>query len=268
MKASTDHLVAQNELCQKLSKKLKGQNNVHALETDTYCRVSGSPGDIYAIGDCSTVQNNITDHLLSFLRNIAWEKGQDPEKVQLTFQEWQNVASHVRHRFPQASQHLRRLDRLFQQYDKDHSGTLDFYELRELLQQIDTKLTSLPATAQRANQQGQYLGRKFSKIAAALPDLRAGQMSGAAVRDEDYHCAFHYKHLGSLAYIGNAAVFDFNQKSFAGGLLAVYLWRSIYFAQSVSLRTRIMLASDWGHRALFGRGMHSWISCWKQYFSN
>ena len=59
---------------------------------------------------------------------------------------------------------------------------------------------------------------------------------------------------GSLAYVGNAAIFDFNGMSFSGGLLAVYLWRSIYFAQSVSFRTRVLLAMDWSKRALFGRG--------------
>ena len=66
--------------------------------------------------------------------------------------------------------------------------------------------------------------------------------------------AFEYHHMGSLAYIGNSAVFDFNGLSFSGGLLAVYLWRSVYFAQSVSFRTRILLAMDWSKRALFGRG--------------
>lgn len=72
--------------------------------------------------------------------------------------------------------------------------------------------------------------------------------------DEAVYKAFEYHHLGSLAYIGNSAVFDFNGLSFSGGLMAVYLWRSVYFAQSVSLRTRILLAMDWSKRALFGRG--------------
>jgi NADH:ubiquinone reductase (H+-translocating) len=214
----------------------------------------GAPlGDVYAIGDCATVQNNIADHLVTFLRTIAWEKGKDLEKVQLTFKEWRDVASRVKNRFPQAANHLRRLDRLFDQYDKDHSGTLDFGELHELLLQIDSKLTSLPATAQRASQQGIYLGRKFNKIAAALPGMKANEIDYGDL-DEACYKAFKYKHLGSLAYIGNAAVFDFSGTSFSGGLLAVYLWRSIYFSESVSLRTRIMLAMDWTKRALFGRG--------------
>ncbi|KAL2006326.1 hypothetical protein VTN00DRAFT_9980 [Thermoascus crustaceus] len=249
--------VSQTEFCQRLSKKLEGQNNKHALETDTHLRLIGAPlGDVYAIGDCSTVQNNITDHLVTFLRTIAWEKGKDPEKVHITFREWRDVASRVKKRFPQAANHLRRLDRLFEQYDKDQSGTLDFGELHELLHQIDTKLTSLPATAQRANQQGEYLARKFNKIATSLPAMNVNQIDYGKL-DEAVYKAFQYKHLGSLAYIGNAAVFDLDRLNWSGGLLAVYLWRSVYFAESVSFRTRMMLAMDWAKRALFGRDLMS-----------
>jgi NADH dehydrogenase len=246
---------ARADLCKKLSDKLDAQNNKHALETDSHLRLIGAPlGDVYAIGDCSTVQNNVADHIVSFLRTIAWERGKDPEKLHLTFREWRDVASRVKKRFPQASNHLRRLDKLFEQYDKDQSGTLDFGELSELLHQIDTKLTSLPATAQRANQQGEYLGRKLTKIAAALPGLRANEIDHGDL-DEAVYKAFKYKHLGSLAYISNAAVFDFGGLNFSGGLLAMYLWRSVYFTESVSFRTRCMLAMDWAKRALFGRGM-------------
>lgn len=215
----------------------------------------GAPlGDVYAIGDCSTVQNNLADNIIRFLRTIAWEKGQEPEKVHLTFSEWRDVASRVKRHFPQALNHLRRLDRLFEQYDKDESGTLDYGELSELLHQIDTKLTSLPAIAQRANQQGVYLGCKLSKIAAALPGVKANEIDYHSL-DEAVYKAFRYKHLGSLAYISNAAIFDFGGLSFSGGVIAMYLWRSIYFAESVSFRTRCMLAMDWAKRAVFGRGM-------------
>lgn len=197
---------------------------------------------------------------MQFLRNIACEKGKDPEKVELTFKEWREVAQRVKKRFPQASQHLKRLDKLFEQYDKDKSGKLDFAELHELLIQIDSKLTSLPATAQRAHQQGQYLARKFNKLAQAAPGMAANGIEYGDMDDAVYK-AFEYRHMGSLAYVGNAAVFDFNGMSFSGGLLAVYLWRSIYFAQSVSFRTRVLLAMDWSKRALFGRGTCIKIDC-------
>ena len=72
--------------------------------------------------------------------------------------------------------------------------------------------------------------------------------------DDAAYKAFEYYHLGSLAYIGNSVVFDINGLSFSGGLMAVYLWRNVYFAQSVSFRTRVLLAMDWSKRALFGRG--------------
>ncbi|KAL4958008.1 hypothetical protein BDW69DRAFT_155157 [Aspergillus filifer] len=249
--------VARAEFCETISKKLEAQNNKHALETDSHLRLIGAPlGDVYAMGDCSTVQNKIADHILSFLRTIAWEKGKDPQKVHLTFREWRDVAARVKKRFPQAANHLRRVDRLFEQYDKDHSGTLDFEELSELLHQIDTKLTSLPATAQRANQQGAYLGRKLTKMAAAMPGMRANEIDFGDL-DEAVYKAFNYRHLGSLAYISNAAIFDFGGLNFGGGVLAMYLWRSIYFAESVSLRTRVMLAMDWAKRSLFGRDLMS-----------
>lgn len=248
---------AQTEFCKRIAEKVETQTNRHALETDTHLRMTGTPlGSVYAIGDCATVQNNIADHLVHFLQTVAYEKGKDPKTVQITFSEWRSVASRVKKRFPQASDHLRRLDRLFHEYDKDQSGSLSFGEMHELLLQIDSKLTSLPATAQRAHQQGQYLGRKLNKMAQAAPGLAANDVRDGDV-DEAVYKAFEYKHMGSLAYIGNAAVFDFGGMNFSGGLLAVYLWRSIYFAQSVSLRTRILLAMDWSKRALFGRGTWS-----------
>lgn len=251
--------VSQTTFCQRISNAIECQNNRHALETDTHLRLNGTPlGDVYAIGDCATVQNNVADHLVTFLRTLAWEKGKDPETMYITFGEWRDVAHKVRKRFPQASDHLKRLDKLFAEYDKDQSGTLDFGELRELLLQIDSKLTSLPATAQRAHQQGQYLGHKFSKMARAAPGLRMNDIRDGDL-DEAVYKAFEYHHLGSLAYIGNSAVFDLGGGwSLTGGLWAVYAWRSVYFAQSVSFRTRLLLAMDWAKRALFGRDLMNW----------
>lgn len=248
--------VSQTEFCQTMASKLgKSQTNRHALETDTHLRLNGSPmGDVYAIGDCSTVQNNVADHVVTFLRSLAWKRGKDPETLQLSFADWRNVAEDVKKRFPQAVGHLKRVDRLFKEYDKDKSGTLDFDELTQLLRNVDNKLTSLPATAQRAHQQGQYLARKFNRMARLHEGLNANDIRDGDV-DAAVYKAFEYKHLGSLAYVGNSAIFDLGEgRSIAGGLWAVYAWRSVYFAQSVSLRTRLLMAMDWTKRGLFGRG--------------
>lgn len=247
--------VAQAEFSKTIAAKLgDDQPNKHALETDSHLRLVGAPlGDVYAIGDCATVRNNLADNLVTFLKHIALEKGKDPKDITISFKDWRSVAERVKKHFPQASTHLRRLDKLFEAYDKDKSGRLNFNELQELLVQIDNKLTSLPATAQRANQQGQYLGRKFNKIAHASPGFHRNDVEYGDLDDAVYK-AFEYHHLGSLAYVGNAAIFDFNGLSFSGGLMAVYLWRSVYFAQSVSFRTRFLLSMDWIKRAVFGRG--------------
>lgn len=248
--------VSQSELCQRIAAKLGPvQSNLHALETDSHLRLNGTPlGDVYAIGDCSTVQNNIANNVITFLRGHAFKQGKDPETVELHFSDWRDVASDVKRRFPQAASHLKRLDKLFFQFDKDQSGTLDFGELRELLKQIDSKLTSLPATAQRANQQGIYLANKFNKLAHAAPGLRANDIINGDL-DETCYKAFEYHHLGSLAYVGNSAVFDLGGGwGVTGGLWAVYAWRSVYFAQSVGMRTRMLMAMDWAKRGLFGRG--------------
>jgi len=248
--------VSQAELCQRIAAKLgPAQTNRHALETDTHLRLNGTPlGDVYAIGDCATVQNNSADNIISFLRGLAFKHGKDPETLELTFSEWRNVASEVKRKFPQAVSHLKRLDKLFEQFDKDQSGTLNFGELRELLKQIDSKLTSLPATAQRANQQGIYLAHKFNKLAHCAPGLSRNEVRDGDVDDACYK-AFEYRHLGSLAYIGNSAIFDLGSGwGFTGGVWAVYAWRSAYFAQSVGFRTKFLMMMDWFKRGLFGRG--------------
>lgn len=249
--------VAQTAFANRIAARLgAAQTNNHALETDPHLRLIGTPlSDVYAMGDCSTVQNHITEHILSFLKQVAWENNiQDPKSLQLDFAAWRTVARRIKQRFPQTSDHLKRLDKLFESYDQDQSGTLDFTELTTLLTEIDHKLTSLPATAQRANQQGLYLARKFNKLAQAAPGLQINHVVNGDL-DAAVYKAFEYKHLGSLAYIGNAAVFDYNGYSMGGGLVYLYLWRSVYFAQSVGFRTRCMLAMDWTRRALFGRDL-------------
>lgn len=250
--------VSQAEICQRIAAKLGPmQNNRHALETDTHLRLNGTPlGDVYAIGDCSTVQNNSADNIVSFLRGLAFKHGKDPETLEINFSEWRNIANDVKRKFPQAVSHLKRLDKLFEAFDKDQSGTLDFGELRELLKQIDSKLTSLPATAQRANQQGIYLAHKFNTMAHCAPGLSKNEIRDGDVDDACYK-AFQYHHLGSLAYVGNSAIFDLGGWGVTGGLWAVYAWRSAYFAQSVGLRTKFLMMMDWLKRGLFGRDLIS-----------
>jgi NADH dehydrogenase FAD-containing subunit len=100
-----------------------------------------------------------------------------------------------------------------------------------------------------ASQQGKYLGKKLTKLARQRKVLDANSMPLSA--DEAYFKTFKYHHLGSLAYIGNAAVFDMGNMSLMGGLMAMYAWRSVYWSEQVSSRTRALLMIDWVVRCVF-----------------
>lgn len=99
-----------------------------------------------------------------------------------------------------------------------------------------------------ASQQGKYLGTKLHKLARQTAVLSRDEAPTTAIgvlSDESVAKPFRYLHLGTLAYIGNAAVFDFGKYSLMGGLVAMYAWRSIYWNEQVSARTRALLMIDW-----------------------
>ena len=95
-----------------------------------------------------------------------------------------------------------------------------------------------------ASQQGKYIGKKLHKLARQSSNLKANSIY-ESITDETVSKPFQYFHLGSLAYIGNAAVFDLGGYSFMGGLAAMYAWRSVYWNEQVSARTRALLMIDW-----------------------
>ena len=94
---------------------------------------------------------------------------------------------------------------------------------------------------------------KLAKVADTLHenDIREGDIDDAVYEPFSYH------HLGNLAYLGNSAVFDRGTGGYGnvlmGHLLAMYLWRSVYWSQQVSFRTRALLTFDWFRRAIWGR---------------
>ena len=74
---------------------------------------------------------------------------------------------------------------------------------------------------------------------------------------------FRYRHMGSLAYVGgDEAVLDFtgsrpildlfNLKPMSGRG-AAYLWKSFYFTEMFTGRTKALLAFDWIRTHAYGR---------------
>lgn len=57
-----------NPFTKLVASKLPNQYHKHALEVDSHLRVKGSPlGTVYCIGDASTIETNLTDHLWELL---------------------------------------------------------------------------------------------------------------------------------------------------------------------------------------------------------
>lgn len=260
--------VAQNPLAKQVVQSYPGnQRNKRAIETDSHLRVIGvATNDVYAIGDCSTLRTDLAEHAAEYMRNFIIQKNlglanqsndiitnDDIRNLSLTYAEIHDLGRQLSKRHPQTRESFITLDETLPKYDTENRGSLNFQQISLLLKDTESKLTSLPATAQRAHQQGSYLGKKFTKLARVTNDyIRRGQLNYSDM-DEATCKPFKYIHLGSLAYIGNSAVFDLPGYSFVGGLVAMYLWRGVYFAQTVSLRTRVLLFMDWLKRGLFGR---------------
>lgn len=244
--------IAMNPLTKKLAQYLPNQYHRHALEVDSYLRVKGAPlGTVYAIGDASTIETNLVNHLLDLVDQCDIN-----HDGQIDFDEFELMIKQIRKKFPTSQVHIQKVREVFERYDSNKDNKLGLNELVIMFQEISNRLTSLPATAQVADQQGKYLGKKFNRIQSpeALESIELNSLVGSDL-DEVLFDPFVYRHLGSLAYIGNSAVFDFGETygSFAGGLLAAYLWRSVYWSEQVSTRTRMLLLLDWIKRGIWGR---------------
>lgn len=93
-----------------------------------------------------------------------------------------------------------------------------------------------PATAQVAQQQGQYLADALSRIARGLP-----------VRP------FRYKHYGMLAYVGSSKALADLSTIKGRGFSTWLFWRSAYLTRLVSLKNKILVIFDWLKTFVFGR---------------
>ena len=93
-----------------------------------------------------------------------------------------------------------------------------------------------PATAQVAQQAGQYLADALSRIARGLP-----------VR------AFRYKHYGMLAYIGSSKALADLSTIKGRGFSTWLFWRSAYLTRLVSLKNKVLVIFDWTKTFIFGR---------------
>ena len=136
----------------------------------------------------------------------------------------------------------------------------------------ETKAT-LPATAQVAAQQGEYLARLLKlgpdyDLAKPEPSRPRGAADDDRRLDELFcderagHLVarpFQFLNLGILAYVGDGkalaqvALGDGDLGVKAAGRAAFGLWRSVYISKQVSPRNRLLVIGDWVRTRVFGR---------------
>ncbi|SPO28234.1 probable NADH dehydrogenase (ubiquinone), 64 kD subunit, mitochondrial [Ustilago trichophora] len=248
--------IAMSPFTKRVTELLPNQSHLKALQIDSHLRVKGAPlGTMYALGDASTIDTRLIDYLYDFVER--YDKDKDGR---LSYPEFETFAKAIRHKFPIASKHFIKLREIFDQYDTDKDGQLNLNEIANVLIETGNKMTALPATAQVAAQQGHYLGKKLNKLAKRRDnggDMHPHTAEEVLDVDEEVYKPFKYRDFGSLAYIGNAAAFDLPIPggSFAGGLIAMYAWRSFYLSESVSMRTRALLLGDYIKRGIWGRDL-------------
>lgn len=158
----------------------------------------------------------------------------------------------------------------------DEDTALTKEEFHELMASIDRGLRALPATAQVAKSQGEYLAQLVSSGALwqrekELKEKKtrssseigsesdaAGETSAAATTPATLpppsHPAYKYRHKGSLAYVGrDRAVMDIPVIGPIFGLSAGLAWKGYETISQISPRNVVLVSIDWLRTKVFGR---------------
>ncbi|OMO96416.1 hypothetical protein CCACVL1_04966, partial [Corchorus capsularis] len=224
-----------------------GQGSRRVLATDEWLRVEGCDS-VYALGDCATINQRKVMEDISAIFSQAKTDGNYLNK-----QEFKKVIGDITERYPQVELYLKKskVKNMVALLDK-YQGEIDIEKFKEALSQVDSQMKNLPATAQVAAQQGEYLAKCFNRMEKCekYPEGPRRFRTGGQHR---FH-PFRYKHFGQFAPLGGeqtAAQLPGDWVSI--GHSTQWLWYSVYASKLVSWRTRMLVVSDWFRRFVFGR---------------
>ncbi|KAK9839229.1 hypothetical protein WJX81_002839 [Elliptochloris bilobata] len=255
--------VAMHPLIKKLQGKLPGGTQTHfrSIVTDEYLRVIGSEGTIFSIGDAATIAQG---KALAKAKDLFWEADKDGNGV-LSLGELRDMLRAHSREYSHFAEHARFLDG---KYGASRWGgmvasavsrgkkpvdavvgeltedtALEEDQFRDLLEKIDRGLRALPATAQVAKQQGEFLAALLGKGA-----VRQGSQIPADAKP------FKYSHKGSLAYVGSdKAVMDVPTVGPIFGWGAGLMWKGFETYSQISFRNIFLVSLDWIRTKIFGR---------------
>ncbi|CEG01132.1 Pyridine nucleotide-disulphide oxidoreductase,FAD/NAD(P)-binding domain [Ostreococcus tauri] len=233
-----------NPFCEKLMDSLPegAQENKRSLATDKNLRVKGSNGTIFALGDCATIERPRSLAKAEDLYREAARCTPDGDcEIDLSKEGVKKALRLGFDEFPHLEEICARIDEEFPKFTQG-SDRMMYPEFRNMLEEVDKGLRALPATAQVAKQQGQYLASFFNESAADDERLQRGV------------ARFDYVHKGSLAYVGkDAAVADIPGFGILKGIAAGLIWKSFETISQVSPRNVLLVAADMLRTKIFGR---------------
>eukprot|EP00698_Gefionella_okellyi_P023492 TRINITY_DN8040_c0_g2_i1.p1 TRINITY_DN8040_c0_g2~~TRINITY_DN8040_c0_g2_i1.p1 ORF type:complete len:568 (+),score=127.28 TRINITY_DN8040_c0_g2_i1:188-1891(+) len=210
------------------------QDNRLGLVSDNHLRVAGTD-NVFALGDCCSVAQPLMLARFKELFAIADKDGSG----NLDFSEFKELVDATSKVYPQIREYGLYIEQMFAEGDTNKDGVISIEEFAVLLEKVDKKLRSLPATAQVASQQGEYLAKTFNAMA-----------KGEAF---DSQTPFHYRHFGSFAYIGDEKAVMELPTGILSGWFTYWMWRGAYTIKQVSLRTKALTSVDWVRSKIFGR---------------
>eukprot|EP01026_Neomeris_dumetosa_P041563 TRINITY_DN3446_c0_g1_i2.p1 TRINITY_DN3446_c0_g1~~TRINITY_DN3446_c0_g1_i2.p1 ORF type:complete len:611 (-),score=102.29 TRINITY_DN3446_c0_g1_i2:138-1970(-) len=252
--------IAKNPLIKQLQEQLPGQDHFRSIVTDRFLRVKGSNGSIWAVGDAATIDQQ---QALQYADEL-FEKADVNKDGKLQFSEIAKLLKDASVEFPHLEEHARFIDtkyginrfgglvrnalkssksKTLPVEDLNEQSELTKEEFKDLLKKIDSGLRALPATAQVARQQGEYLAQVLS-----THSMKSGDEVPADVE------RFGYMHKGSLAYVGaDRAVIDAPQVGPILGFGAGLVWKGFETYSQFSLKNKVLVALDWVRTKAFGR---------------
>ncbi|PKU81748.1 NAD(P)H dehydrogenase B3, mitochondrial [Dendrobium catenatum] len=206
------------------------QGNRRVLATDEWLRVLGCE-NIYALGDCATIaQRKVMDDISSIFK-VADKDNSGT----LTVKEIKDVLEDIIERYPQVALYLKTkqmkdfLD-LLKESESDvvkESVELDIERFKKALSQVDSQVKMLPATAQVAAQEGEYLAKCFNR----MKFCEENPEGPLRIRGEGRHRfkPFRYRHLGQFAPLGG----EQTAAQLPGDWISIghssqWLWYSVY----------------------------------------
>ncbi|KAG0470931.1 hypothetical protein HPP92_017631 [Vanilla planifolia] len=216
-----------------------GQVNRRVLATDEWLRVLGCD-NVYALGDCATITQRKVMEDISEIFKVADRENSGT----LTVKEIKYVLDDIIERYPQVALYLKTKqlkDFLDLLVESEGDAAKEFIEIdigrfKKALAQVDSQVKILPATAQVAAQEGQYLAKCFNrmKICEENPE------GPLRIRGTGRHRfkPFRYRHLGQFAPLGG----EQTAAQLPGDWISIghssqWLWYSVYASMTMNLPT-------------------------------